>query len=117
MVKRMFAVRKLVRVYFDATQYAQIEAKAHGNVSAYLRDLALREEQSEASPIPDVRPTADVRSSARRESMPNSVIASLREQMPELKTANELPRGRVCAHGTKQGYACWQCGGKAKIEQ
>jgi hypothetical protein len=67
--------------------------------------------------ISDVQSQPAIRADARRKPLPASTVAALREQIPELKTGNELPRGRVCAHGTKQGYACWQCGGKAKIEQ
>lgn len=121
-VKRVFADRKLVKVYFDADQYVQIEARAHGNVSAYLRELAIQ----------DLRNDAGIRVDER--SAMSAGVAALREQIPELTTAAELPKrsvldrlpvvggqhvakpgAKTCKHGTQKGYRCWQCGGLAHV--
>jgi hypothetical protein len=116
-VKRMFAERKLVRVYFDAAQYARIEARAHGNVSAYLRDLALREGERETEAIPDVQSAVDVRSPARRDVV--STAASPLDRLPAVGERRAVAKSaaRTCAHGVAKGYNCWQCGGLANVVQ
>lgn len=116
----MFAERKLVRVYFDAAQYARIEASAHGNVSAYLRGLALREGERETEAIPDVQSAVDVRSPARRESMPTAAtpldrLPAVGESRSQAKRIGAM-QGKKCAHGVAKGYNCWQCGGLANVQ-
>jgi hypothetical protein len=125
-----------VTVLMSEEEYAQVRRNAnHVPLSTWFRNLALgeRKPREEANRISDVPRNAAIRADVGRESVPagptakpaipearsRSVAARLKAQIPELKTANELPapRGKVCAHGTAQGYACWQCGGKAQIEQ
>ena len=120
-MRKQFDTRKQVTVYLSAEEYAAIEALASGNVSKYARKALLagiQERRREPSAIPDVQPEPAIRTDGRRKSVPNRIVASLREQIPELKTANELPakRTRVCAHGIDKGFHCWKCGGLAQVE-
>ena len=115
------AVRRIT-VLLSEEEYTQVRSNA-GLVplSRWFKSLALgvKESRAKTNPIPDVQSQPAIRADVGRKPLPASTVAALREQIPELKTANELPakRARTCAHGTAQGYACWQCGGKAQIEQ
>ncbi len=123
-MRKQFDTRKQVTVYLSAEEYAAIEALASGNVSKYARKALLagiQERPREPSAIPDVQPELAIRTDGRRKSVPNRIVASLREQIPELKTANELPAKSAhtvkrCAHGEAKGYHCWKCGGLAQVE-
>ena len=84
----------------------------------------------------DMSVSEHIRELIRAFGLVKPVVAALREKIPELTVAAELPargldglpilgdksvptrtRVKTCVHGTERDWHCWQCGGKAKIEQ
>jgi hypothetical protein len=61
---------------------------------------------TKANPIPDMPSNAAVHADVGRDAMP---------AVPAPKPAKSATR--TCVHGTAQGYRCWQCGGKAKVNE
>ena len=123
MTQKQFDARKRITVYLSAEEYAAIEARANGSVSSYARKVLLGDEKHEANRVPDVQPSPAIRETSRRESVSDrdtSESASKKSVMDRLPSVGERHVARkgakTCAHGTAQGYHCWQCGGKANVQ-
>jgi len=56
----------------------------------------------------DLQPDLAIREDVGRESLPS---------VPTLPSKSAKSPARTCVHGTAQGYRCWQCGGKAKMNE
>lgn len=122
----------------DLAKWKQRADAAGLTVSDWIREKC---RLGEANAIPDLPKDRDVHPPAKRgvdhvKNAEKPAITALREQIPELTVAAELPSGSVldrlpvvgeqhvakpgaktCKHGTQKGYRCWQCGGLANVEQ
>lgn len=86
-MKRLFSDRKRIVLYVDAKEYARIEARAPGSVSAYVRHIINCELNGDARPAraSKVRPL----------------------DIPGVTTGDKLPRGPArcaCGHTKEKHY-------------
>jgi hypothetical protein len=103
------AHRRLLKVYLEALDFEALAARAREAgkaVSEYTRRLILEDLASRTMP-----------GAATEPAQPEAIAISAEVQdVPTRKSAPNAKSGaRACAHGTKAGYRCWQCGGLAQI--
>lgn len=109
-MKKIFEHRVRLVVYLEAADLAKFSERARraGKQAPELaRELILGTTGDEAGPKISA-PELGLRGNLPR------TFSDKKKQAEE--AINNFGRSKMCKHGTRKGYRCWQCGGKAVVE-